>query len=68
METKFLTLREASEFLRISVATLNRFMRDEKIPSYKVGGRRLFDQAELIEWVRNHRSSFGDQAEANEER
>jgi excisionase family DNA binding protein len=67
METEFLTLKEASKFLRISVATLNRFMREEKIPSYKVGGRRLFDKTELIEWVKEHRSSFSDEAEANKE-
>jgi hypothetical protein len=26
------------------------------IPSQKVGGRRLFDREELIEWVRSHDS------------
>lgn len=63
METEFLTLKEASKFLKISVATLNRFMREERIPSYKVGGRRLFDKTEIIEWVKKHRSSFGAQEE-----
>jgi excisionase family DNA binding protein len=59
LETEFLTLKEAAEFLKIGVATLNRWMREEKIPSYKVRGRRLFDKTELIEWVKKHRSSFG---------
>lgn len=68
METQFLTIKEASEFLKISVATMNRFMRDEKIPSYKVGGRRLFDKVELIEWVKQHKSSFGVQVEPDENR
>lgn len=68
METEFLTLKEAAEFLKITVATLNRWMREEKIPSYKVSGRRLFDKVELVDWVKQHRSSFGDPVEANEER
>lgn len=59
MEAEFLTLKEAANFLRITAATLNRVMRQGKLPSYKIGGRRLFDKAELIEWVRNHRSTFG---------
>jgi excisionase family DNA binding protein len=67
VETEFLTLKEAASFLKISVATLNRVMREGKIPSYKIGGRRLFDKAELIGWVKKHKSSFGAQSEAGEE-
>ena len=67
METEFLTLREAATFLKISVATLNRVMREGKIPTYKIGGRRLFDKVELVNWVKEHRSSFGDQAENDEQ-
>ena len=59
MESEFLTLKEAAKFLKIGVATLNRFLREEGIPSYKIGGRRLFDKVELIEWVKKHKSSFG---------
>ena len=67
METEFLTLREAAGFLRISVATLNRVMRGGSIPSYKIGGRRLFDKTELVEWVKRHRSSFGVQTKGDAE-
>jgi len=67
VETEFLTLREAATFLKISVATLNRVMREGKIPTYKIGGRRLFDKVELVNWVKEHRSSFGDQAENDEQ-
>lgn len=66
METEFLTLREAAKFLKIGVATLNRWMREESIPSYKVRGRRLFDKAELAQWVKTHRSSFAIQHETHE--
>lgn len=64
METEnFLTLKEVARILRVSVVTMNRFMREEKIPSYKVGGRRLFDKSEVIQWVRDHRSTFGAREE-----
>ncbi len=52
-EEKYLTLKEASRFLKISTSTLNRLIRQNGIPSYKIGHRRLFDKDELIEWVRN---------------
>ncbi len=68
METEFLTLKEVSKFLKISVATVNRFMREERFPSYKVGGRRLFDKAEIIAWVKSHKSSFRDQEESSGKR
>ncbi len=55
-DEKFLTVKETSEFLRISVSTLNRLIRQHKIPSYKVSYRRLFDKQELVEWVRAQRS------------
>jgi excisionase family DNA binding protein len=54
-EEKYLTVRETSTFLRISVSTLNRLVRQNEIPSYKVSYRRLFDKEELVEWVRAQR-------------
>ena len=55
-EEKYLTVREASKFLKISISTLNRFIKQKGIPSYKVGDRRLFEKDELVEWVRTQRS------------
>jgi excisionase family DNA binding protein len=55
-DKKYLTVRETSELLRISVSTLNRLVNQHRIPSYKVSYRRLFDRDELVEWVRAQRS------------
>ncbi len=52
VEEKYLTIKETSTFLRISVSTLNRLVRRNEIPSYRVGHRRLFDRHEVIQWVR----------------
>jgi len=58
VEEKYLTIRETSYLLKIGISTLNRLVRDNRIPSYKVGNRRLFDKDELIQWVRTWRSEF----------
>jgi excisionase family DNA binding protein len=57
MENKFLTIKETSELLRINISTINRFIKEGKIPSYKVGKRRLFDRDELIEWVKSQKDT-----------
>jgi len=57
-EEKYLTLQETSKLLNISISTLNRLIKQNRIPSYKVGYRRLFDKDELVEWVRTQRSEF----------
>jgi len=57
-EEKYLTLEQTSKFLKISISTLNRLIRQNRVPSYKVGRRRLFDKDELVEWVRTQRSEF----------
>jgi excisionase family DNA binding protein len=53
---KYLTVQETSEFAKISISTLNRLIKQNEIPSYKVGQRRLFDKNEVAEWVRGYRS------------
>lgn len=53
MEDKFLDIKEAAKFLKMSVVQINRLIRRGDIPSYKAGGRRLFDREELIEWVKS---------------
>lgn len=54
-EEKYLTVEETSKFLKISISTLNRLIKHNRIPSYKIGERRLFDKDELVEWVKTHR-------------
>lgn len=51
MEDKFLNIKEASNFLKMSVTQINRLINKGEIPSYKAGGRRLFGRDELIKWV-----------------
>jgi len=55
LEKRFLSPAAAAAFLSLSRPTIERMVRRNEIPSYKIGGRRLFDKEELVEWVKSHR-------------
>lgn len=52
MSKKFLTIKEASEYTRLSIGKIQQLIKAEDIPSYLKGGRRLFDIEELCDWVK----------------
>jgi len=54
-EKIYLTVREACELIRMSRVTLYRMIRKGIVPSYKIGGKRLFNRRELIQWVKSQR-------------
>lgn len=47
----FMTAEEAANFLKITTQSLYQFRSAEKIPYKKIGGKLLFSQKELYEWV-----------------
>lgn len=55
MKKRFIIIQEAAELLSLSVPTIKNQVKQGLIPSYKVGGRRLFDADELVEWVKSQR-------------
>lgn len=55
MEKKFLSISEVMEFLGISRPTIYRLL-SKGMPCYRLGGRRIFDREELIDWVKGHRN------------
>ena len=59
-EKTYLTVREACELIRISRVTLHRMIRKGMVPSYKIGGKRLFNRKELIRWVKSQREGEKD--------
>jgi excisionase family DNA binding protein len=46
--TKLLTLKEAAEFLNVSVSTMRRLVKNGKIDGTKVGGQWRFDKGYLL--------------------
>lgn len=47
----YLKVKELSEKLSVHRSSIYRWMKDYKIPFYKIGGRILFKEAEIEEWV-----------------
>ena len=51
VERRYLNIREVSEYAGISVKTLYRWSREQKLPSRKVGHILRFDRAEIEGWL-----------------
>ena len=59
-EKVYLTVKEACELIRTSRVTLHRMIRRGMVPSYKIGGKRLFNRKELIQWVKSQKEGRKD--------
>jgi excisionase family DNA binding protein len=55
MEKEYMSLNEVAQFLKLSVPTIKNYLRDKRIPAYKVGGRWLFEKNEINDWVSSQR-------------
>jgi excisionase family DNA binding protein len=51
MQKKYITSREVAELLKISIATVKNWTKENKIPYYKVNKRVLFEENELNDWI-----------------
>ena len=57
-DQEFLNIRQASQFIKYSVSSLYRKISERAIPFHKIGEKRVaFKPNELVEWVKNGRSS-----------
>lgn len=54
-ESKFLTIKEASDFLKVKVSTLYAWVYQRRIPFRKHGSRVVFDSLELQAWSEKRR-------------
>lgn len=62
-ERPFLTPQEVSHLLHVSVQTVRRWIKDEKLPAYKVGPRMWrISVADLDEWLQ-HSTTVTDSGE-----
>lgn len=52
---RYLTTDEAAQLLRIKRQTLYKWICEKKVPSLSLGGKTLFDEAELMEWIESKR-------------
>ena len=49
---KFLSVREVSELFGVTETTVRRWVMENKIPSYLIGGVRRFNLSEVLEHVK----------------
>jgi excisionase family DNA binding protein len=58
----FLTVDELAAVLRCQPEKVYRLAARGELPSYKVEGRRLFDQAEIVRWLEDQRHGLRSEA------
>lgn len=51
MKDEIMTIREVSDFLRLTEKTAYRFALEGKIPGFKVGGTWRFRKSEIDRWI-----------------
>lgn len=56
IELPLLTLKETAELLRHHPKTVERWAREGKIPSYRVGSRVLFQRSDVLQWLGERRT------------
>lgn len=54
MDKHFLTVRETSALLRVSVWSIYRMTAERRLPHIKVGARTLIDEEKLQEFLEEH--------------
>jgi len=53
---KYITKEEVMDLLKISLSTMDRIMKHNKIPYYKVDHRNrvLFEESKVIDWLEKY--------------
>ena len=56
-EPSVITLRELAAYLRVHPSTVYRLLREEKIPSFRVGSDWRFHREAIDKWMRQQHSA-----------
>jgi len=52
----FMTATEVCALFRVSMPTVRHWVAHKKIPSYKIGRKRLFDRRDLLRYIEERRT------------
>ncbi len=55
MDKEYMNITQVAKFLTLSVPTIKNYLRDKKIPVYKVGKRWVFEKNEIITWMESQK-------------
>jgi excisionase family DNA binding protein len=65
MIDEFLTTKDLAKLLKSSEVWIKQLVKKNAIPSYKIGGKRLFRKEEIEQWIDSQKESLrGDYARA----
>jgi excisionase family DNA binding protein len=56
---RLLTLSEAAQMLHVSTRTLQRMIRKNDLPAFKVGGQWRVRESQLAQWIRFREAPSG---------
>jgi excisionase family DNA binding protein len=63
---RLLTLPEAAELLHVSTRTLQRMIRRNELPAFKVGGQWRVRESQLTRWIHGRENSSHLPANGND--
>ncbi len=58
---KILTVKQVSDFLQLKPMTLYRWVKEGRIPCFKINGSVRFDEADIVKWVRGCSKNMPDE-------
>lgn len=58
MDQQFYTIKELAEMLNVSELWISRRVKTGEIPSYKLGGKRMFRMEEIEQWLESRKEKI----------
>jgi excisionase family DNA binding protein len=58
-----MTIREVSDYLKVTERTIYRLAAGKQIPAFKVGGSWRFSRSEIDQWIKSQSSMPMEQAD-----
>jgi len=55
MDNEFYTTRELAKLFKSSEVWIKQLVKKKMIPSYKIGGKRLFKKEEIDQWIESQK-------------
>lgn len=61
--SSIMTIKEVSDYLKVTERTIYRLAAGKQIPAFKVGGSWRFSRSEIDQWIKSQSSMPMDQAD-----
>ena len=63
-DSEILTIKEVSQYLKVTERTIYRLAAAKRVPGFKVGGAWRFSKAEIDQWIRRQSEDGASNDEA----